>query len=54
MSEYLNIKVNDKFVASWTTNEIETLMRDYYELLNYMKDKKIIKNFELEYTIRSD
>jgi len=54
VAEYLDVKVNDKFVASWRTSELENLMNDYYELLQYMKNKKIIKSFELEYTIRSD
>ena len=52
MTEYLDVKVNEKFVASWSTNELKKLMNDYHELLNYMKDKRIIKSFELEYTIR--
>jgi len=51
MAEYLDVKINGKFVASWQTNDLETLMNDYYELLKYMKDKKIIKSFELNYHI---
>ena len=51
MSEELKITVNEKFILSLSTNELEDLMNDYYELLHQLKEKKIIKSFDIEHSI---